>query len=477
MDVEERRIPAEPFGAGRGAGPDIAMRVPPQNLEAEQNVLGAMLLSADAVTKVLEIIHTPEVFYRQSHQIIYKAICDLTERGEPVDLITVSNHLEAQGKLDDVGGRLHLADLYNSIGTVANAEYYARIVVDKAMRRGLIRVGAEVTELGYQDDQDTEHLIDQAEQKVFELASGRQTSEYSHIEPILHKVFEQAEMRFTHQGTVVGTPTGFYDVDNRLAGLQPGALIILGARPAMGKTSFAMSLARNAAAGTAEVPGKPVILFSLEMSREELVMRLLSSEARVNMQRLKTGFLSDDDWPKLLQAIGRLQEWPIYLDDTAAISVMEVRSKCRKLMSELGTELGLVVIDYLQLMESHASSRNRTIDSRAMEVAYISRSLKALARELRCPIMALSQLSRASEQSKDKKPMLSHLRESGSIEQDADIVMFIHRDDYYNEMSELKNQAEIIIAKNRNGPTGSVMLYFHKEFTLFDNLYTPGAPS
>ncbi len=477
MEIEERRVPQDSFGPGRAGGPDPMMRVPPQNLEAEQNVLGAMLLSPDAILKVLEIIRTPEVFYRQSHQIIYKAVRELTERGEPADLVTVSNHLEACNKLDAVGGRLHLADLYNSIGTIAHAEYYARIVVDKAMRRSLIRVGSEVTELGYQDEQDTEHLVDQAEQKVFELGNGRQTSEYTHIEPILHKVFENAENRFTHQGAVVGTPTGFYDLDNLLAGFQPGALIILGARPAMGKTSLAMSLARNSACGTADIAGKPVIVFSLEMSRDELVMRMLSSEARVNMQRLKTGFLSDDDWPKLLQAIGRLQEWPIYLDDSAAISVMEVRSKCRKLMSEIGTDIGLVVIDYLQLMDSHANTKNKAIDSRAMEVAYISRSLKALARELRCPIMALSQLSRASEQSKDKKPMLSHLRESGSIEQDADVVMFIHRDDYYNEMSEFKNQAEIIVAKNRNGPTGGVMLYFHKEYTLFDNLYTPGAPA
>lgn len=466
---------AEPFGNGRPRVVDPLLRVPPQNQEAEQNVLGAMMLSGDACVRVLEILKDAEVFYRQSHRTIFDTIKDLAERAEPVDLVTVSNHLERVGKLEEVGGRLHVADIFNAVATPANAEYYARIVRDKATRRSLINVGAEVCELGYEVEQEVEVLLDAAERKVFELSQRRTTNEVQHIEPVLHAVFEQAETRAAFSGNVVGTQTGFYDLDNLLAGFQPGNLIILGARPSMGKTAFGLTLARNAAAGKPDCPGKPVVVFSLEMSREELGGRLLCGEARVNSQRLKTGYLTDDDWPRLLQAIGRLQDWPIYIDDTAAISVMEVRSKCRKLMSEVGTVMGMVVVDYLQLMESHSGGKNRAIDSRAMEVSYISRSLKALARELRAPVLALSQLSRASEQSRDKKPMLSHLRESGSIEQDADVVMFIHRDEYYNENSDFKNQAEIIIAKNRNGPTGSINLYFHKEFTLFDNLYQKAA--
>ncbi|MBM3269645.1 MAG: replicative DNA helicase [Candidatus Sericytochromatia bacterium] len=473
----EYRVPGQPGGFAGGNGPDPFTRVPPQNLEAEQNVLGAMLLSADAVNRVLEILKVSEVFYRKSHQVVYDAIRALAERNEPVDLVTVSNYLEANGRMEEVGGRLHLADLYNAVATPANAEYYGRIVLDKALRRALIRVGANITELGYQDDEDVETLIDKAEQVVFDLGQRRTSEDYTHVEPVLVQVFEKAEQQAQQQGVVVGTPTGFYDLDKLLAGMQPGNLVIMGARPSMGKTSLAMSIARNAAAGSPETAGRPVIMFSLEMSREELVTRLLCSEARVNMLRLKQGFLTEEDWPKLLQGIGRLQDFPVYIDDTAAITVMEVRSKCRKLMTQLDEPLGLVLIDYLQLMDSPQTSRYSSSENRATEVAKISRSLKALARELECPVMALSQLARAAEQTKDKKPMLSHLRESGSIEQDADIVMFIHRDDYYNEMSEYKNQAEIIVAKNRNGPTGSAMLYFHKEFTLFDNLYQPGATS
>jgi replicative DNA helicase len=468
--------PEPPFGAGRIAAADAFMRVPPQNLEAEQNVLGAMLLNPDAINRVLEILRLPEVFYHRSHQIMFDAIRALTERGEPADLVTVSNYLEAIGKIDEVGGRVHLAAIFNAVADPANAAYYAKIVLDKALRRALIRIGTSIAELGYEEEAEVESLIDRAEQLVFDLGQRRTSSDYQHVEPILIDVFTKAEARTLDQGIVVGTPTGFYDLDKTLAGLQPGNLVVLGARPAMGKTSFAMSIGRNAAAGLPELAGKPIIMFSLEMSKEELVTRLLCSEARVNMLKLKQGYLTEEDWPKILQAIGRLQDWPIYIDDTAAISVMEVRSKCRKLMTELKEDLGLIIIDYLQLMEASASTKNRSMENRAVEVAQISRSLKALARELRCPILALSQLARAAEQSKDKKPMLQHLRESGAIEQDADIVMFIHRDDYYNpEDSLFKNQAEIIIAKNRNGPTGSAMLYFHKEFTLFDNLYVAGA--
>ncbi len=452
---------------------ETAVRIPPQNQDAEQNVLGAMLLSSEAVGRVAEILQMPGAFYRQSHQVVFEAIRDLFERGHPVDLVTVAEFLESRSKLDEVGGRLFLADLANSVATAVNVEYWARIVAQKAILRALINAATEIQALAYAEDEDVEVVLDEAEKKIFEVAQRRSAQDLAHIERMLHDAFVKIEHRFEQQGDLTGTPSGFYDLDSMTAGFQPGNLVIVGARPAMGKTSFAMSLAQHAATGSGGVPGRPVVIFSLEMSREELVMRMLCSEAMVNSQRVKTGMLTEEDWPKLGQAVGRLADLPVYIDDTSQISVMEVRSKCRRLMAELGGELGLIVIDYLQLMEARASSKSKQIDNRTNEVSYISRSLKALARELKCPVLALSQLARASEQSKDKRPLLSHLRESGAIEQDADIVMFIHRDDYYNEDSEFRNQAEIIVAKHRNGPTGTVNLYFHKEFTRFASLAAP----
>lgn len=435
-----------------------------------------MLISPDAVSSVLEILDGQDQFYRDGHQRVFEAIRHLMERNLPVDVLSVAEVLETRGHLEAVGGHLFLADLSQAVATTANAEYYARIVADKALRRQLIRAGGEVSALGFDEEQDTGLVLEQAEQKVFAVAQHRAGKDTEHIEPSLLRAYDAIEKRFEQSGIITGTHTGFYDLNQITAGFQPGNLIILGARPAMGKTSFALSVARHAAGGdpTQNILGKPVMVFSLEMSSDELSQRMLCGEARLNSQNIKKGIVAEHEWAQLVEAVNRLIELPLYIDDTPSISVLEVKSKCRRVMARNNIDqLGLIVIDYLQLMEGRAM-RGRNSDNRATEVSYISRALKELARELECPVVALSQLSRASEQSKDKKPMLSHLRESGSIEQDADLVMFIHRDDYYNpETSELKNQAEIIIAKNRHGPTGSVMLYFHKEFTMFDNLQTP----
>jgi len=450
-------------------------RVPPHNLEAEQAVLGAMLLSPNAVTSVLEILNGHDLFYRDAHQRVFDAIRHLVERNQPSDVLAVSNLLETRGQLETVGGRFFMTDLVNAVATTANAEYYAGIVAEKALRRQLIRAGGEVSALGFDEEDDIAAVLELAEQKVFSVAQHRGGKDSEHIEPSLLRAYDAIERRFEHSGVITGTHTGFYDLNQVTTGFQPGNLIILGARPGMGKTSFALSVARQAAGGdpSQNIEGKPVIVFSLEMSADELSQLLLCGEARLNSQNIKKGIVADHEWAHLVEAVNRLIELPLYIDDTPSISVLEVKSKCRRVMARNNLDqLGLIVIDYLQLMKGGGV---RSSDNRATEVSYISRALKELARELECPVMALSQLSRASEQSKDKKPMLSHLRESGSIEQDADLVMFIHRDDYYNpETSELKNQAEIIIAKNRHGPTASTMLYFHKEFTLFDNLEIPG---
>ncbi|MBI6547123.1 MAG: replicative DNA helicase, partial [Cyanobacteria bacterium NC_groundwater_1444_Ag_S-0.65um_54_12] len=323
---------------------DVLGRIPPQNQEAEQNILGALLLGTpDVAVKIFEILGMNDCFYRQSHQTIFDAMRDLHENGEPIDLVSVANHMQSTGKLEEVGGRLHLADLCNSVATAAHAEYYAKIIAEKALLRALIRAGTEVTALGYSEDQEVELVLDQAEQKVFEVAQRRITQDVMHIETVLHDAFAKIEQRFEMRGTFTGTASGFYDIDALTAGFQPSNLIIVGARPSMGKTAFALCVARNAAAGPYPgQAGKPVIVFSLEMSREELVMRLLCAEARVDGSRVRTGQVAEEDWWRLGQAVGRLAEWPIYIDDTPAITVTEIRGKCRRLAAELGKEIGLI---------------------------------------------------------------------------------------------------------------------------------------
>jgi replicative DNA helicase len=440
-------------------------RIPPQSIEAEQSVLGALLISPDALVRVVEILK-PESFYRHAHQTIYETIVAIAERGEPVDLVTVSAELRKNQTLDEVGGYSYLMDLAASIPTAAHAEYYARIVEEKATLRALITGGTKIVEISYAQQLKLDETIDEAERIIFDVAHGRrQSQDLAHIKDILQQTFETIEERYENQDNVMGYGTGYYDLDYMTSGLHPSDLLVLAARPAMGKTSFALNLAQN----VAKLNDKPAIIFSLEMSKEQLAQRLICAEAKINAQRIKTGFLSESDWPKLTEAIGTLADSPIYIDDTPAITVMEVRGKARRLKALEKKELGLIVIDYLQLMSGSGNSDG----NRVQEISQISRNLKALARELNVPIVALSQLSRAVESRTDKRPMLSDLRESGAIEQDADIVVFIYRDEYYNHESVDKNIAEIIIAKHRNGPVGTVKLFFEKEHTRFENLSQP----
>lgn len=440
-------------------------RVPPHALEAEQAVLASMLLDRDVVARVMEAL-SPEAFYRQAHATLYATILRLYEKGAPVDLVTVGEALGEGGKLDEVGGFGYVADLVASIPTTAHAEYYAKMVADKAVLRALIRAGSEIVGSAFDEEQDVELVLDAAERKILEIGQRRSSDAMTPIREVIHDAFETIETRYQSQNVLLGAPTGFYDLDYMLSGFQGGDLIILAARPAMGKTALALNFCRNVAVAA----NKPVLMYSLEMGKEQLVQRMLCAEAGIDSSRLRTGYLSDQDWGKLTHAIGVLSEAPIYMDDTASISVNEARSKARRIKAEHG-ELGLIMVDYLQLMSGGASSK--ASDNRTTEMGAISRGLKQLARELRTPVIALSQLSRGVESRTDKRPMLSDLRESGSIEQDADIVMFIYRDEYYNPESDKKNTAELIIAKHRNGPVGKIDLYFEKSLTKFQSIVNP----
>lgn len=430
-------------------------RLPPQNIEAEQSVLGAILIDREALARVLEILE-PSHFYREAHQRIYAAAVELFERGEAVDTITLSEALRQQGLLERVGGLTYLTSLANAVPTAANAEHYARIVEEKALLRRLLAAATEIARRAYEGQESAEELIDQAEQLIFSIAQDRRRQSYAAIRDILVDTFEHIERLYLHQGETIGVPTGFRDLDNLLSGLHPSELVILAARPSQGKTTLAMNIVAHAA-----MSGYPVGVFSLEMSRDQLAMRLLAAEARLNQQRLRTGMLAEDDWPRLTDAIGRLSELPVYIDDTPNLSIMEVRARARRMKAE--HNIGLLVLDYLQLMHTRGRA-----ESRQQEISEISRSLKALARELKVPVLALSQLSRAVEQRQDRRPQLSDLRESGAIEQDADVVLFI----YHNPEDANENVVEVIVAKQRNGPTGSVKLYFLKEFGRFGDLTT-----
>jgi replicative DNA helicase len=436
-----------------------AAPVPPQNLEAEESVLGAMLLSPGAIGAVSEILDAGD-FYRESHGKIFRAALSLYGRGEPVDAITLVDELDERGELEGIGGRVRIHELAALVPASANAAHYARIVSEMATLRGLIRAGGEIARLGWERPGETADLVDRAEQVVFELAQARLTGDFSHIESLLKESFERITALYESGAELTGVPSGFRDVDRLTSGFQPGNLIIVAARPSMGKSALGLCVAANLSVRH-EIP---VALFTLEMSKAEVTQRLMCSEAKVESQRLRNGKLAADDWPRLTTACDRLAKAPIYVDDTGSITMMEIRSKARRLKSQQPS-LGLIVVDYLQLMTSGASAENRV-----QEVSQISRSLKVLARDLDVPILALSQLSRAVEQRHDKRPILSDLRESGSIEQDSDLVLFIYRDDYYTEESDQQGLAEVILSKHRNGPTGTVKLSFLKRYAKFADL-------
>jgi replicative DNA helicase len=436
-----------------------ADHVPPQNLDAEEWLLGAVLVSASAMASVVEIAR-PSDFYRLGHGKIYRAAVDLYARGEPVDAVSVADHLDKSGELEAAGGRPRLHELANIVPATANAQHWARIVREMATLRGLVETGQRISLLGWQREGETADLVDQAERLVFDLSQQRVTGEFAHVEELLKESFEHITKLYESGAELTGTPSGFRDLDRITSGFQPGNLIIGAARPSMGKSALALCMAANMGVRK----NIPVGIFTLEMSKSEVTQRLMCSEAKVESQRLRNGKLAPDDWPRLTAACDKLAKAPIYVDDTGSINMTEMRSKARRLKAR-HPDLGLIIVDYLQLMSSSS-----TFENRVQEVSQISRALKVLARDLEVPILALSQLSRAVEQRTDKKPILSDLRESGSLEQDADLVFFIYRDDYYNEDSEQQGLAEVIVAKHRNGPTDAVKLSFLKRYAKFADL-------
>lgn len=433
-------------------------RIPPHSIEGEQSVLGSMMLDRNAIVTATEILK-PSDFYKEAHSEIYESILDIYNRDEPVDLITLSEELKKRNTLDAIGGILYLADLSEAISTTANIRFYCEIVEEKSILRKLINASNEIIAKGYEADEDINVIIDIAEKKIFDITQKRSHEGLDPIKEVLLDSFSRIEQMALNKSDLTGLTTGFIDLDQKTSGLQKSDLVLIAARPSMGKTAFSVNVAVNAALkGDASVA-----VFSLEMSKEQLVQRMLSSESHVELQKIINGRLNEDDWPKLLSAMGPLSQAKIFIDDTPGITLMEMKAKCRKLKIEKG--LDLVMIDYLQLMSGEGRNENRQ-----QEISAISRGLKGLAKEMDCPVIALSQLSRAPEIRSDHRPILSDLRESGAIEQDADIVMFLYRDDYYDPESEKKNIGEVIIAKHRNGPTGTVELVFMGEFTKFLNM-------
>ena len=433
--------------------------IPPHDIEAEQAVIGSMLTDKDAVMLGVEKLKVDN-FYREDNKAIFEAIVNLYNKSEPIDLITVKSELTSMGLFEKVGGMEYLVLLPDKVPTTANVEKYITIVKEKATLRNLIRTANEIIELGYNPTEDVEDIMSGAEKKIFDLIQDKNNNGYTPIKDVLIESFTKLEELYNQKTRITGVPTGFADLDYQTAGLHGSDLILVAARPAMGKSAFALNIATNAAL-KAKVP---VAIFNLEMSKEQLVDRILCSEAMVDSNKVRTGKLEEDDWNKLASVVGPLSDAGIYIDDTPGISVMEIRTRCRKL--KLEKNIGLIVIDYLQLVQGS----NKKNGSREQEIAEISRSLKILAKELNVPVIALSQLSRAVEQRPDHRPMLSDLRESGSIEQDADIVMFLYRDDYYNKDSEEKDISEVIIAKHRAGSTGTVKLLWMGNYTKFANL-------
>ena len=438
----------------------MEQRIPPQNVEAEQAVLGAMLLSHDAVIVAMEKLQSQD-FYRDVHRIIIEAKEHLHREKKEIDVITLPDEMQRMKKLDDVGGLEYVLNLPNLVGSAANIEYYANIVAEKALARNLISTCTELTTEAYDGQKETEALLDDAERRILQLSDTKNRGDFASVGAVVEVTLDKITKLYENKAGLTGLPTGFRDLDRMTSGLQPSDLILVAARPSMGKTAFTLNIAQNV--GVRQ--HKTVAFFSLEMSQEQLVQRLLCQIAHIDSQKLRTGQLnSDEEWTRLTDACDKLYESPIYIDDTPGISVAEMRSKARRLKSEHG--LDLIIVDYLQLMQG------RNAESRQQEISEISRSLKALARELKVPLIALSQLSRSVESRQDKRPMLSDLRESGALEQDADIVSFLYREDYYDKETENQHITEVILAKHRNGPVGSVKLYFKNEFTLFLNLDT-----
>lgn len=435
------------------------MRVPPHNTDAEEAVLGALMLSREAMADVIEILE-PEHFYSPAHGHVFEAILSLYGAGQPVDPVTVAEELTRAGLLEAVGGGAILLDLQAATPAISNATHYARIVEEHALLRKLIVVTNEIAEMAYDKPEDVVKAVDDAEARMFEVAQRRVTNSTAEIKELLAKNLDRLEALYDRGESLTGVPTGYLDLDDLLSGLQPGAFYVVGARPAMGKTAFALGMASNASMQS----GKPVLIFSLEMGQLELSQRILCSDARVDAGKVKTGNLNESDWAKINHSVGRLAEAPIFIDDNPQTTVMEIRAKARRLQSRVGG-LGMVVVDYIQLMTGRSNA-----ESRQVEVSEISRGLKILARELECPVVALAQLNRGLEQRQDKRPMLSDLRESGALEQDADVVMFLYRDEIYDTESEHKGVAEVIVAKHRNGPTDTVKLAFLGQFTRFENM-------
>lgn len=443
-------------------------RVPPQNIEAEQSVLGAMLIEKEAIPKVMEILRDTD-FYREAHRVIFNAMLELYNKNEAVDMITVTEILKRDNKLEDVGGIAYVTSLANAVPTAANVTYHASIIEEKSILRQLVSVSTQIASMGYEANDDVKNIIDSAESKILEISNRKKTADFTPINEIVLDSFKSIEALMGNKSGLTGLPTGFEDLDNLTSGLHGSDFIILAARPSMGKTAFALNVVQNVAIRAEKKVGgapKTVAFFSLEMSKEQLVQRMLCAEANIDSQRLRIGELRDEDWAMLINTADTLSSANIYIDDTAGITAMDMRSRARRLKAEHG--LDLIVVDYLQLMQGSGKKNNS--GDRQQEVSEISRSLKALARELDVPVIALSQLSRSVEARQVKRPMLSDLRESGSLEQDADIVAFLYREDYYNPETENKNITELIIAKHRNGPVDTVNLFFHKQYTKFVGL-------
>ncbi len=443
--------------ADKRTTPDGIERIPPQNIEAEQAVLGAMLIKKEAISAAAELL-TGDDFYRYAHRLVFETIMTLNQANEAVDMITVTDRLKRDGELEKAGGIAFITALANAVPTAANVTFHARIVRQKSQLRHLINAATEIAGTAYEDADDVDEIMDDAEKRILGVTARSNHADFVPMKDILITTFEQIEKHAANKGTLTGLPSGFLDLDRITSGFQPSDLILVAARPSMGKTAFTLNIATNAAIRRE----KTVAFFSLEMSKEQLALRMFSAEGQVDSQRLRVGDLKDEEWQKLISAADRLTKAPLWIDDTPGITVMELRSKARRLKAEHG--LDLIVIDYLQLMQGRGRGSG---DNRQQEISEISRSLKALARELKVPVIALSQLSRSVESRQIKRPMLSDLRESGSLEQDADIVMFLYREDYYEKETDRQNITEVIVAKHRNGPVDTVSLFFQKEFTKF----------
>lgn len=434
-------------------------KVPPQNLEAEESVLGGILLDPDALDRIIEVMSAAD-FYRDAHRTIFETMLALSERGEPIDLITLSDALKARGQLPQVGGATFLAELGDKVPSAANVAHYARIVRDKAVLRSLIRVSGEIVGRCYDSQDDIEQFLDEAERLIYDVSEQRIRPAFFKVGDMIMDTIKTVEQLYERKEMVTGVPTGFLDLDQKTAGLQPADLVIIASRPSMGKTAFALNIAQYVALQTNATVG----VFSLEMAKEQLVMRLLCAEARVDNAKVRAGYLAERDFPRLAMAAGRLAEAPIFIDDTPGLNVLELRAKARRLKRE--HDLGVVIVDYLQLMRGLDQKQ----ENRVQELAEISRGLKALAKDLQVPVVALSQLNRQVETRGDKRPIMSDIRESGSIEQDADVILFLYRDEMYHADSADEGTAEIIIGKQRNGPIGTVRLAFRSEYTRFENL-------